>query len=115
MLALSASAGAQLAINEVLIDPVGPNAGNQVVELVNTGTMPFDPTGWSFCLRPSYPPMPSIVIPAGGIVRVQDGFNEIAVPYFNKIPFLGYMFRTREWSDERQEILIFMTPQIVRN
>ena len=51
----------------------------------------------------------------GGIVRVQDGFNEIAVPYFNKIPFLGYMFRTREWSDERQEILIFMTPQIVRN
>lgn len=50
----------------------------------------------------------------GGIVQTQEGFNEIAVPYFNKIPFLGYFFRTREYTDERNELLIFMTPQIVR-
>lgn len=51
----------------------------------------------------------------GGIIKAQDGFSEIGVPFFNKIPFLGYMFRTRRWSDDRQEILVFLTPQIVRN
>jgi hypothetical protein len=73
MALLPATAMAQLAINEALIDPFGPNAGNQIVEIVNTGNTPFDPTGWAFCVRPSYPTMPSMIIPAGGIVQVHFG------------------------------------------
>lgn len=70
-LCLATTAPAQLRINEVLVDPAGPNAGNQIIEIKNTSNAAFTPpAGWTFCIRPFYPPIPQIQIPAGGVVRV---------------------------------------------
>ena len=71
---LGAAAPAQLAFNELFLDPPGPNAGNQIIELINTSGFPFRaPINWRFCIRPTYIRVPSIQIPAGGIVQVHIG------------------------------------------
>ena len=71
--ALASSATGQLAISEVLVDPVGSNSGKQVIEIVNVSNAAFTPTGWQICSPLTYAPMPAIAIPAGGIVRLHIG------------------------------------------
>lgn len=46
-------------INEIVLDPVGEDAGNQYVELVNAGPGPVDLHGWSICTEFSYRAFPS--------------------------------------------------------
>ena len=41
---LAAPAPAQLRINELLLNPPGPNAGKQIIEIINTSDMPFTAT-----------------------------------------------------------------------
>ena len=69
ILLLVSPASAQLAISEVLIDPVGKNSGKQIVEVVNTTAKAFTPTGWQICAPLTYAPIPRIQIPSGGVVR----------------------------------------------
>ena len=69
ILLLVSPASAQLAISEVLIDPVGKNSGRQIVEVVNTTAKAFTPTGWQICAPLTYAPIPRIQIPSGGVVR----------------------------------------------
>lgn len=72
--AVAAPLGAQLRINELSLDPVGPNAGAQIVELINVSGAPVViGADWSICIRPLYPPMPQVTIPTSGIVRVHIG------------------------------------------
>jgi type II secretory pathway component GspD/PulD (secretin) len=35
------------------------------------------------------------------------------VPYLHSIPLIGSLFRNDEISDQRKELLIFVTPRIV--
>jgi type IV pilus assembly protein PilQ len=35
------------------------------------------------------------------------------VPFFGKIPILGYLFRTTTENDDQTELLIFITPRIL--
>jgi type IV pilus assembly protein PilQ len=49
----------------------------------------------------------------GGIYTRNAGSNISAVPFFHKIPILGFFFRTQAESDRRTELLIFITPKIV--
>lgn len=46
-------------INEIVIDPAGPDAGNQYVELVNAGPGPVDLLGWSICTDFHYRAFPA--------------------------------------------------------
>ena len=69
-LLLSPFLPAQLAISEVLVDPVGPNSGKQIIEIVNTTNSAFTPTGWWICSPITYAAFPSISIPAGGVVQL---------------------------------------------
>lgn len=55
-----------IVINEVLYDPLGTDAGNQLIELKNTGTAIGDIGGWWFCYRFDY-----FDIPAG--VSIEPG------------------------------------------
>jgi len=50
----------------------------------------------------------------GGIYETEnrDTFNK--VPVLADIPFLGYLFRTRSTLDNNAELLIFVTPKILR-
>ena len=49
----------------------------------------------------------------GGIYTRNTGRQVNSVPFFGDIPVLGVLFQRRRVSDERNELLIFLTPRIV--
>jgi type IV pilus assembly protein PilQ len=49
-----------------------------------------------------------------GGIYVRRGSNTVAaIPFLSKIPVLGYFFRQTTERDDRQELLIFITPRIL--
>lgn len=70
---LCSFAPAQLAINEVLVDPVGQDAGRQIVEIVNVGAVPFAPQGWQICAPFTYAAIPNVTFLPGRPVRLHIG------------------------------------------
>ncbi len=50
----------------------------------------------------------------GGIYEVSTDQSESRVPGLASIPILGHLFRNRDRSDENKELLIFITPRVVR-
>lgn len=51
----------------------------------------------------------------GGIFSEEESRTELAVPWLARIPVLGIFFRDREQIKKRSELLIFITPRIVRD
>jgi len=49
----------------------------------------------------------------GGIYTIEKGTTSTRVPYLHSIPGLGNLFKNRTVRDQRQELLIFVTPRIV--
>ncbi|HBC71464.1 MAG TPA: type IV pilus secretin PilQ, partial [Coxiellaceae bacterium] len=50
----------------------------------------------------------------GGIYEWSKSNNITRVPFLGKIPVLGMLFHKKEIKMERKELLIFVTPRIVR-
>jgi type IV pilus assembly protein PilQ len=50
----------------------------------------------------------------GGIFVEDDSDSESGIPYLRKIPYLGQLFKSTTKSNNRSELLIFITPRIVR-
>ncbi len=50
----------------------------------------------------------------GGIVKTSRARKNAGVPFLSSLPLLGNLFGTREKADDRNELLIFMTPTIVQ-
>ncbi len=50
----------------------------------------------------------------GGIFKTNDTESRVSVPVLSKIPFIGRIFRSDSRQDEVTEILIFITPRIVK-
>jgi type IV pilus assembly protein PilQ len=50
----------------------------------------------------------------GGILKSTLSWGERGIPGLRKIGVLGWLFRYQEDSDEKKELLIFLTPQIVQ-
>jgi len=50
----------------------------------------------------------------GGIYQISDQESEDRVPGLHKIPILGWMFKNSGQSLEHDELLIFITPRIVK-
>ena len=49
----------------------------------------------------------------GGIYTRNSGENYSKVPVLGDIPILGWLFKTKSQSDQRSELLIFITPRII--
>ena len=49
----------------------------------------------------------------GGIYTRQTSNRRSAVPFFGKIPILGFFFRNEAEQDDHTELLIFITPRIL--
>jgi len=49
----------------------------------------------------------------GGIYQEERNFTATKVPILGDVPGLGRLFRQRSTSDEKRELLIFVTPQIL--
>ena len=50
----------------------------------------------------------------GGILETERRETENKVPYLGDIPGLGVLFRSRSKTDNKDELLIFVTPKILR-
>lgn len=49
----------------------------------------------------------------GGIFKRSNTRNYERIPFFYKIPIIGDLFKHKDMTDERRELLIFLTPIIV--
>ncbi|HEV8325586.1 MAG TPA: type IV pilus secretin PilQ, partial [Myxococcota bacterium] len=49
----------------------------------------------------------------GGIFTRTTTINTSEVPWFGKIPFIGWFFRKTKETDSRTELLVFITPRII--
>ena len=50
----------------------------------------------------------------GGILKATDNDQKNGIPGLNRLPVIGALFRNRQTSTEHDELLIFITPRIVK-
>jgi len=50
----------------------------------------------------------------GGIYRTEDSITRERVPFLHKIPILGNLFRSFARTKQNRELLIFITPRIIK-
>jgi type IV pilus assembly protein PilQ len=50
----------------------------------------------------------------GGIFVTTEGISQQGLPFFSKIPVLGWLFKNRTKNRDNSELLIFLTPKIIR-
>jgi type IV pilus assembly protein PilQ len=51
----------------------------------------------------------------GGVFQSREQTNRRATPFLADLPILGYLFRGRRIDNENQELLLFLTPRIVKS
>ncbi len=51
----------------------------------------------------------------GGLIDTQVTRTEIKVPLLGDIPVLGWLFKTKTTSEKKKNLLVFITPTIVKN
>jgi type IV pilus assembly protein PilQ len=49
----------------------------------------------------------------GGIYTQKISNATSRVPFFGDLPYIGWLFKNREWIDDKTELLVFITPRIV--
>ena len=50
----------------------------------------------------------------GGVYEVDDQYNVNKVPFFGDLPYLGFLFKNTSESVAKDELLIFVTPRILK-
>jgi type IV pilus assembly protein PilQ len=50
----------------------------------------------------------------GGIIKSNKTFSESGFPLLSQIPVLGWLFKNRSRTEEKQELLVFLTPRVVK-
>jgi len=55
-----------------------------------------------------------VVVIAGVYSIEKDDTNE-GIPLFNKLPLLGWLFKRQTKNDQRKDLLIFISPKILRD
>jgi type IV pilus assembly protein PilQ len=50
----------------------------------------------------------------GGILETEDRDTVNKVPYLGDIPGLGFLFKSKSKRENKNELLIFVTPKILR-
>jgi len=84
---------------EQFTDPTDQADGNKDVKLVKTNANVMD----------------GEVIATGGLVINTDVNSEDGVPVLRKIPIIGNFFKNKSQINQKQHLIIFITPKIIRN
>ena len=50
----------------------------------------------------------------GGLKKNTSSDSRAGVPWLSRVPVLGYLFKNRGNSDQLQDLLIFITPRILK-
>ena len=51
----------------------------------------------------------------GGLIKEQNGVVETKVPFLGDIPFLGHLFKNKQNTKTRTELIVFIRPTVLRN
>jgi type IV pilus assembly protein PilQ len=51
----------------------------------------------------------------GGIYEQEERDTTTRVPFLGDLPYVGFLFKTRERKDNRTELLVMITPKIIDN
>ena len=51
----------------------------------------------------------------GGIYDTTENVSDTGIPFFKDIPIIGWFFKKQEKLKEKRELLIFVTPRIIKN
>jgi type II secretory pathway component GspD/PulD (secretin) len=51
----------------------------------------------------------------GGLVQTKSGKTTKGIPILMNIPFIGSLFRSTSTSSAKREILIFLTPHLIKS
>ncbi len=91
------------------------NPSIEAVLVESTGGKPFTPTiaKREVTTTLTVPDGDTIII--SGLMREDTVFNDRKIPFLGSIPFLGWLFHTKEESLERTNLLIFVTPHVATN
>jgi type IV pilus assembly protein PilQ len=50
----------------------------------------------------------------GGVYTTKTSDSTQGIPFLSKIPIIGWLFRTKDHTDDSAELLIFVTPRILK-
>jgi type IV pilus assembly protein PilQ len=50
----------------------------------------------------------------GGILVIDRGSTITKIPFFGDLPLIGWLFRSKATREEKRELLIFITPRVIR-
>ena len=50
-----------------------------------------------------------------GLIKTEQGNGSSGIPYLSRIPVLGGLFGTTELTDNREEVLVLITPTVIRD
>lgn len=51
----------------------------------------------------------------GGLIREDNSKARVGIPFLSKIPLLGYLFGNTDEGEKRNEIIILLTPHVMKN
>jgi general secretion pathway protein D len=51
----------------------------------------------------------------GGLIQQTDTINDTGVPFLSRIPVLGHLFGRTDQNKKRSELIVLITPRIIRN
>jgi type IV pilus assembly protein PilQ len=82
---------------------------NEIGEIINDQT--------SFTTKEAYTELlvddgDTVII--GGIRKTRKATGDSGVPFLNKVPVLGWLFKTEKNEGKKEELLIFIAPRIVQ-
>lgn len=80
-----------------------------------TATIPVGPTTTKRSMETTTIARDQQTLVVGGLVRDNITLNERKVPFFGDIPLLGWFFRSQSRQIEKLNLLVFLTPHLVRD
>jgi general secretion pathway protein D len=88
-----------------------------VAQTIGSGTssVPVGPTTTKRSMETTTIAKDQQTIVIGGLVRDDLVINERKVPFLGDIPFLGWLFRFQSRSSVKLNLLVFLTPTLVRD
>jgi len=51
----------------------------------------------------------------GGLIREESNHADAAVPYFNKVPVLGHLFKRRSDEVRRNELVVALVAHVIHH
>jgi len=82
---------------------------------VGTSSVPVGPTTTKRSMETTTIAKDTQTLVIGGLVRDNILIVENKIPFFGDIPLLGWLFRSQSRQTNKLNLLVFLTPQIVRD